>query len=100
MRELKTSDIFKMSKILKKIDVKIEVEGKTQTQVGAELIMKIGENLCLAEQEVNEFMGSLLGIPAKEFADLPLTKTFEYFEEFKNMPGLANFFKLAGQLKK
>lgn len=100
MRELITADVFKMSKILKKMDIKLEVEGKTQAQVGAELIVKIGENLHLAENEVNEFMGSLIGIPAKEFSELPLTKTFEYLEEFKNMPGLVNFFKLAGQLNK
>lgn len=100
MRELKTADVFKMSKILKKMDIKIDVEGKTQAQVGGELILKIGENLHLAEQEVNEFMGSLIDIPAKEFAELPLTKTFEYFEEFKNMPGIGNFFKFAGRLNK
>ena len=100
MRELKTQDVFKMSRILKKMDIKIDVDNKTQTQVGAEVILKTGENLHLAETEINEFMGSLIGIPAKEFAELPLAKASEYLEEFKNLPGIANFFKLAGRLNK
>lgn len=100
MRELKTQDVFKMSRILKKMDIKIDVNKKTQTQVGAEVILKIAENMHMAENEINEFMGSLIGIPAKEFTELPLAKTAKYFEEFKNLPSIANFFKLAGQLNK
>lgn len=99
MRELITEDVFKMSKILKKMDIKLDVEGKTQNQVGADLILKIGENLHLAEKEVNEFMASLTGMSPKDFSMLPITKTFEYFEEFKNLPGLAGFFKFAGKVK-
>lgn len=100
MRELKTTDIFKMSKILKKMDIKMDVGGKAQEQVGADLILRLGENIHLAETEVNEFMGSLIGITAKEFSELPITKTFEYLEEFRNIPGIANFLKFAGQLNK
>lgn len=101
MRELKTADIFKMSRMLKKMDLKIEdAEDKGQDQIGAEIILQVGENLHLIEKEVNEFMGSLIGIPAKEFADLSIRKTLEYYEEFKELPGINDFFKLAGQLNK
>lgn len=101
MRELKTMDVFKMSKILKKIDLTIDADDKTQEQLGAEIMLQIGENLHLVEKEVNEFLASLIGIPAKEFSELPIAKTLEYFEEFKNLDGIASFFKLAGkQIKK
>lgn len=100
MRELKTSDIFKMSKILSKINIKLDVKDKTQEQVGGEMILAIGENLHLAENEVNEFMADMVGITAKEFSDLPISKTIKYFEEFKNLEGIKDFFKSAGQLMK
>lgn len=100
MRELKTMDVFKMSKILKKINLEINADGKTQEQMGAEVILQIGENLHLVEKEVNEFIADLIGITAKEFSNLPIAKTLEYFEEFKNLEGIDGFFKLAGKQNK
>jgi len=100
MRELKTSDIFKASKILSKINIKVDVKDKVQEQVGSEMILAIGENLHFAEKEVNEFMGDLIGISAKEFSDLPISKTIKYFEEIKKLEGISDFFKSAGRLTK
>lgn len=100
MRRLKTKDVFTMSRILKKLDMGIAADGKTQEQLGAEMILQIGENLHLAEKEVNEFIGSLLDMSAQEFSDLSLSKTLEYFEEFKKHEDIEAFFKLAGQLNK
>ena len=100
MRELKTSDIFKMSKILKKINLKIDATDKTAENLGSEIILQIGENLHKVENEVNEFMANMIGCTSKEFAELPLKKTLEYFEEFKNLDGISDFFKSAGRLTK
>lgn len=98
MRELKTSDIFKMSKILKKMGLKIDIDDKTtQTQVGALFIQRVLENIHQAEKEVNEFMADLKGMTPEEFSELPIEKTMEIFKEFKEQPGLANFLKLAGK---
>ena len=100
MRGLKTKDVFAMSKILKKMNLKLEINGKTQEQIGGELILMIGENLHLAEKEVNEFMGDLVGMTEKEFAELPIEETLKHMNEFKSMPGIKDFFKSAGQLMK
>ncbi len=100
MRELKTKDIFAMSKILKKMDLKLDTEGKTQNQLGADMLLMIGENLHLAEKEVNDFMGSLTGMTGKEFSELSISESLKHLQEFNDMPGIANFLKLAGQLKK
>lgn len=100
MRELITSDIFKMSKILNKIDIKIEADEKSQTQLGAEIILQLGENLYLVEDEVNEFLGSVFGMSKKEFAGLPIPKTIEYMKKFKEIEGINEFFKLAGKQNK
>jgi len=96
IRGLKTSDIFKMSKILKKMSLKIDTEGKTQEQVGAEIIMSAFENLYMAQDDVNEFMGDLVGLSAKEFNELPIENSVKIIQQFKNIPGITGFFKAAG----
>lgn len=91
-RELKGNDIFKVSRILSKMDIKIEItEGMTQEQAGAELVLKIFSNLHLAQKEVNEFLGSLTGVTGKEIGELPLSEYLDYIEQFKNIKGIKDF---------
>lgn len=101
MRPLKTLDVFKMSKILKKLDVKTSEikfgDDATQVQVGIALIQKAIENLHLAEVEVNEFISGLVGLTAEEFSELPIEDTFEILTLFREQKGIANFLKLAGK---
>lgn len=106
MRDLETNDIFKMSRILKKmaldIDLKgIETKDKTDEQVGLEVVARIIkralENLYMAQDEVNSFMGDLIGITGEEFGKLPIEESMKSFIEFKGkMP--KDFFKLAGKM--
>lgn len=108
MRELKTNDVFAMSRILKKLDLKEDAkipqvtEGKTERQVGAEFILNLAvlaaENLYMAQKEVNEFMGSLTGMTGEEFGNLPIEQTLKYIDEFRSHPNIINFFKQAGLL--
>lgn len=102
MRVLKFNDVFKMSKILKKIKVgdEVNLDGKNQTEVGVELFMAIFENLDKAQSEVNDFLGELVGITGEEFGNLPIGDSLKHIEEFKKQPGLGAFFKAAGKLMK
>lgn len=98
MRPLKTADIFKMSKILKKMNLKLDVDPKTtQEQLGVQFIQRIAENIYMAEEEINEFLGNLIGATEKEFSELPIEDTLQVIELFKQQKGLASFFKLAGK---
>ena len=98
MRPLKTSDIFKMSKILKKVNIKLDIDKEVdQTQLGVQMIQKVIENLHLAEDEVNDFLSNLVGIEAKEFSELPIEETLEIISLFKEQKGISNFLKLAGK---
>lgn len=100
-RELKGNDIFKVSRILSKMDIKIEItEGMTQEQAGAELVLKIFSNLHLAQKEVNEFLGSLTGMTGKEVGELPLSEYLDYIEAFKNIDGIKDFLERASKLTK
>jgi hypothetical protein len=100
MRPLKMGDVFKMSKILKKMNLKIDPNGKTQDQLGAEFVIAAAENLHLAEEEVNDFLGDLVDMPGWEFAALPISEAVDIIKQFKAQPGVANFLSQAGQLTK
>lgn len=102
MRKLKFNDVYKMSKILKKIKISEEVrlEGKTQTEAGVELVMGILENLDKAQNEVNDFLGELTGMSGEEFGNLPPEEFLKHIEDFKNQPGIGDFFSAAGRLMK
>lgn len=98
MRNLRTSDIFAMSKILKKMDLKFTVEeGISQTEMGVRIIKTIIENLYLAQDEVNAFLSGLVDIPVDEFNDLPIEDTLEIITLFKEQKGISSFLKLAGK---
>lgn len=96
MRPLKTTDIFKMSKILKKLNIKLDVSEKiTQQEMGVQMIQRVIENLHLAEDEVNGFLAELVSVEPKEFADLPIEDALKIISLFKEQKGLASFLSAA-----
>jgi hypothetical protein len=113
VRSLKTGDIFKMSKIIKKLGLKVEttykevneegkevVKTKTQEQIGTEVLMSVAENLHLAEEEVSDFLGGLAGLSGRQFSELPIDLTVQIMKQFKTLPGVSSFLQQAGQLTK
>lgn len=101
MRDLEFSDVYKMSKILKKMGLKFDIDSEmTQTQAGAEIIVKVFENLYLAQTEVNDFLGDLVGISGEEFNKLPFIEAQKHINDFRNLSGIVDFFKSAGRLMK
>jgi hypothetical protein len=88
-----------MSKILKKMGLKKElnIKDKSQEEVGAELIITVFENLYLAEKEVNEFLADVSGMSLDEFENLEIEKVMEIISEFKNTSGISSFLKSASQ---
>lgn len=97
MRQLITNDVFKMSRILKKIELK-GINGGSDEELGVAILIKAAENLFLAQDEVNEFLGDLCGMTGKEFGELPLTQSAELIQEFKKLDGVKLFFERAARL--
>lgn len=95
-RQLKTSDIFEMSRILQKLEVKISFEKKEVEDTVMEIIFKVAENLYKAEDEVSGFMGGLVGLTAEQYKELPIADSMKIIASFKGLKGVSNFFKLAG----
>ena len=104
MRQLITNDLYRMSRILKKLsikasDLKIDNESKDFDQeLMVELMLKIAENLHMAQDEINDFIGSLCGMTGEEFGALPFKQSMELVKEFKTLEGVTDFFERAGQL--
>ncbi len=97
MRQLKTNDVFLMSRILKKININLDING-TDEEVGIKLLMEVAENAYLAQNEINEFFGDLVGMTGEEFGNLPIKESMAIMSEFKQLDGVVDFFKLVGQL--
>lgn len=110
MRKLKGKDIFKVSKILKRIGLKKEVsalatyldEGQSKEDLvmnlGIEFFAMIIENIHMAEKEVFDFLGDLIGISAEEYAERDIDLIIDDIEELKNSEDLLGFFKKVGKL--
>ena len=54
----------------------------------------------MAQNEVNDFIGDLVGISGEEFNRLPFEEAQKHLDDFRKMPGIINFFKSAGRLMK
>jgi hypothetical protein len=83
-----------MSRILKKMEININTESEEDSVVGTQLIKQIAENLYLVQNEVNEFLGDLAGV--EDFGKLPIKESLKLIKEFKELDGIADFFKSAG----
>lgn len=110
IRKLKGKDLFKFTKILRKLGVKDEIKGvisgfnakgkkknEILEQLGTDVIFTIIERLDLAETEISEFMGELLGMKAEEWLDLELEEMMESFRLLLTEDGFASFFKQAAK---
>jgi hypothetical protein len=101
MRELKLTDAFAVSRILKKMKIRPEVtENITQQELGAQLIFKFIEGIGDAEEEVIAFLASLKEMKPEELKELGLEEFLNILEEFKSLKGLNGFLQQVGKLMK
>lgn len=110
-RDLKTSDLFVLSRILKKMNIKDEIKSLAKNVTGAtpeekkaaqqdmeiDLAMLFVENIGNAEQEIYKFLGDLSGNKAKEIADQSPADTINMIKELFSQEGFENFLSLASK---
>lgn len=122
-RELKSSDMFPMFKILSKMGFK-DLKGKMtpdtvkglmetftdqggqeedmSSYVGMSVVMDVAEviisNLPSCEQDIFDFLGSVTGMKAKEIADLPMVTFAEMIVMFIQKEEFKDFFKVVSKL--
>ncbi|MDQ0417924.1 hypothetical protein J2Z48_002108 [Croceifilum oryzae] len=102
MRELQLEDLFKFTRILRKLDIKKEIQSldfqnveNDSTGIGIQVFWLLLENSDKAEKEVYEFLASVAGVTPQEMKTMSLSQLGELIQEFQKIPGLANFFRSA-----
>jgi hypothetical protein len=99
MRELKFTDVFTVSRILKKMNIRAEFQAAMSAQqVGIVLMQQVMESLGEAEKEVTAFLADMKGIKESEIKKLTLDETFDLIEEFRSQPQLTSFFARVSKL--
>ncbi len=105
IRNLIWNDVYAAAKIVKKIKIDITEEelerfGENVQVAGVNIIKNMIGNTPEAQEEINEFLGSLFGITGEEFGQLSFDEVFGCFDQFRNLKGIDSFFKSVGQLMK
>ena len=100
MRQLITDDLFAMSQILKKLEIVPDPNLEDDGQIFLDVLKKVAENAYMAQTEINNFLGELSGMTGEEFGKLPLKESLAIIKEFKQLDGINDFFKSAGQQTK
>lgn len=109
MRNLKTSDLFSLSRIIKKMNVKEDLRNLAQDVTGftkeekeklnktlqIDLLMLFVENLGSAEQEIYKLLGDLQNKSTKEIEAMDLDKFMELMKELLAQESLAKLFTMA-----
>lgn len=109
MRNLKTSDLFTLSRIIKKMNIKDEIKAlakditnlpdeekkKAEQALQVDLTMLFVENIGSAEKEIYKLFADLNNTTAKEIEDMDLNKFMEVIEGLFKQESLGSFFKTA-----
>lgn len=109
IRKLITSDLFKMSRIIKKMGIKKDIENlardtsglsdaakkKAEQQLEIDLAMLFVENIGNAEQECYKFLADLSGKKPEEIEKQPPEDTLNMLDELFQQEGFGSFFSTA-----
>lgn len=106
MRNLKTPDFFKFSKIIRKMglredlkkvardvaDIKPEDKAKVLNEMQIELLMIFVENIGNAENEIYEFISNVSEKPVKELKDMDFDEFMGILKEIFLSDEIKSFF--------
>lgn len=109
MRNLKTSDLFTLSKIVKKMNIKNDIKSlakditgltedekiKAEQTMQIDLVMLFVENIGSAEKEIYNLFADITSKTAKEIEDMDLDKFIELITELFKQDGISNFLSQA-----
>lgn len=109
IRKLITADLFKLSRIIKKMDIKKDIEGlardtsglsdeekkKAEQQLKIDLTLLFVENIGNAEQECYKLLADLSGKKPDEIEKQPPEDTLNVLKELFQQEGFDSFFSTA-----
>ena len=104
MRELKLKDIYKLSAIIDKMQVKADLnklmddakkQPDAQAYIGGQMIMILVSRLHMAQKEVSSFLADLTGQTVEQLEDLSIKEVTELFKELFGKNDMSGFFNSA-----
>ena len=109
MRNLKAPDLFSLSRIIKKMNVKEEIKAlakditgvteeekvKAEQTMQIDLLMLFIENIGSAEKEIYKLLADLNGITSKEIENMDLDKLIDIIKELFEQKSLGSLFTTA-----
>ncbi len=111
IRKLKARDIFKFSKILKKLNDKNSLQNIIKTAneknleekdrvelYGTEIVCLLIENLDEVEEDIYEFLADLVGMTPEAFSNLDLSDLIEIIRKIAQENNLSAFFAAVSKL--
>lgn len=104
MRELKLKDIYKLSAIIDKMQVKADLnklmddakqQSDAQAYIGGQMIMILISRLHMAQKEVSTFLADLTDKTAEELDNLSIKEVTNLFKELFSQNDMSGFFNSA-----
>jgi len=109
MRSLETRDLFSLSRILKKMNIKDEIRGlaknvsgmakedkkKAEQTMQVDIMMLFVENIGSAEKEIYKLLGDLTDKKVTEIENMKMTEFMDLFKELMEQEGVGSFLSTA-----
>ncbi len=93
MRKLTTDDMFILSEIADKMDITINAKGKTQEEMGAELLLFLIKKAHKAKNEIKTLVSRLTEKSEEEVAQMSPKQLINAVSEILKQDGVLDFFK-------
>jgi hypothetical protein len=104
MRELKLKDIYRLSAIIDKMQVKTDLnklmddakkQPDAQAYIGGQMIMILVSRLHMAQKEVSSFLADLTDKTVEELENLSIKEVSDLFKELFSKNDMSGFFNSA-----
>jgi len=79
--QLKTKHIIMLSRLVSRMNIKLDIKDKDATKLGADLVLDIVKNLHLAESQFYELVGSLSGYDPDRIAETNIEDLIDVLRE-------------------
>lgn len=93
MRELEGNDMFLLSEIADKMDIKLDVKGKTQEEIGVDLMLFLVKKSHKAKDEIKQLVATLTEKTPEEVGKMSPKQLITSVKEILKQDGVLDFFK-------
>jgi len=93
MRELEGNDMFLLSEIADKMDIKLDVKGKSQEEIGVDLMLFLVKKSHKAKDEIKQLVATLTEKTSEEVGKMSPKQLITSVKEILKQDGVLDFFK-------